>query len=107
MDNPEEAVGSNVKYLYPEIPSRSDREKDLLTYFIQMMAENKKNGIEIDSVYFFFTGTQTTDDGLHDTTTTHYYYDPDRNVLKEMTYLAFLMHGEIAKRIKASHEDVE
>jgi hypothetical protein len=107
MDNPEEAVGSNVKYLYPEIPTRSDREKDLLTYFIQMMAENKKNGIEIDSVYFFFTGTRTTEEETYDTTTTHYCFDPDRNTLKEMSYLAFLMQSEVSKRIQASHEDVE
>jgi hypothetical protein len=107
MDKPEKNVDSNVTELRPNTHITSDRNKELIAHFVQMLGEDTAAGIIVDSVQFTFIGTRKDQHGEYDSFVNHYWIDAARTPAKELSYVISLLQSEVQKRISASQDDKE
>lgn len=107
MDNPKEAINSNVQSIRPNTQIVSDRNKELVSHFVQMLSEDTASGMNVDSVQFVFIGTHKDKYGEYDTASSHHWIDILRNPARELSYAVSLIQSDIQAQITASQDDEE
>ena len=104
MVSEEVGTASNVTPLFADREVTPDKEKEIINYVAQRLAEAREKGLQTDSIMFCLLGTMTDGKVSHpDGVSLHYWIDESRHISKELAFIEKVLAAEIQERIDDMH----
>lgn len=98
------AVKSNVRSIRPELDAVASREKDIVNYVAQRIADAKDRGVDLKSIVFVMNGDKLDEEGEQQPVSAlHYWTDEHKPGIYDLTYAHALLGYEITKYIDGSN----